>query len=567
MSEREDQGGCAESGIDLVAFVRGELSPTEDRRVRAHVFACSACRDQLAMDTAVFDLAAMIPEVAVSADFDRRLEQRLDARFGVSRHASVGTRSSGRRASDSGRIAGLMLFVRHRVRTAPVLAASFLIHLGVAAFLSVFVYERVRGSHPGVLELTGLAGEDRGGGADTDPSDPMLRQLPDGLDGLPGTKDLAWRLPEPPDPPPPAYLPRPGLERFAEPWPQAPRELPSLLAYRRRGAEELARLGESASAPAIAGGLEWLAGAQAADGSWTAGAGTAYDATDYRVGVTGLALLAFLAEGESARYGVHRASVARGLTYLRAAQDADGLVGPRRGNYLYNHVIATHALAEHLLLGGCPAGQVESERDRIARAVRLLVRAQQDSGGWGYTTDPGTVADSSVTGWVAALARVLRAVECPLPAHSLQAMRVFWSRVTDADGQVGYRRLGESTDDRFTLSCAGLLAQRVLDAERGAVRGLARASSTLAAQRAAVLRTGLAALEEPVLDLALAHQTTLALAGLPEDAQWHPALRARLIATQAGGSWVPNDRYGALGGPVYATAAAVLSLQSHYRYR
>ena len=63
-------------------------------------------------------------------------------------------------------------------------------------------------------------------------------------------------------------------------------------------------------------------------------------------GVTGLCLLAFLGSGHTLDDGKYSDVVQRAVGYLRAIQDPDGCYGARDGHYMYNHAIATLAMAE-----------------------------------------------------------------------------------------------------------------------------------------------------------------------------------------------------------------------------
>jgi hypothetical protein len=55
--------------------------------------------------------------------------------------------------------------------------------------------------------------------------------------------------------------------------------------------------------------------------------------------------------------------------------------------------------------------------------------------------------------------------------------------------------------------------------------------------------------------------------------RWNGAVRDRVITLQAPGrrcdrgSWPPNDQYSELGGRIYSTALAVLTLEVYYRFQ
>ena len=136
---------------------------------------------------------------------------------------------------------------------------------------------------------------------------------------------------------------------------------------------------------ALKSALAWLEFHQADDGSWDADgfdaecgalgtnicAGTGYPEHD--VGVTGLALLAFLGVGSHSKSGPYQDLVRNGLGYLKSQQDPEsGLIGGRTSKeFIYNHVIATLALCEDYYFTKNPS------RKRVAqRAIDFITQAR-----------------------------------------------------------------------------------------------------------------------------------------------------------------------------------------------
>jgi len=145
-----------------------------------------------------------------------------------------------------------------------------------------------------------------------------------------------------------------------------------------------------ATEAAVLKALEWLKNHQLEDGSWE-GEGRA----KCKTAMTGLALLAFLAHGEtptSERYGP---TVERAIRFL-VEQDWQG----NRFRYVdggwYGHGIASYALAEAYALTRIPSVKVVAEQ-----AIRRIVEGQQDTGAFNYGINPShTRRDSSVMGWM-----------------------------------------------------------------------------------------------------------------------------------------------------------------------
>ncbi len=132
-------------------------------------------------------------------------------------------------------------------------------------------------------------------------------------------------------------------------------------------------------------GLGFLQKLQDRDGGWpvslfpsSQGQGDTGDFKWGRVGVSSLALLSFLGDGNTwvpelnGSRSMHAECVRRGVAFLLANQDAKtGRFGGRDHHFMYNHAMATLALAEAAAL----SGDVEL-RDHVAKALPLLISAQ-----------------------------------------------------------------------------------------------------------------------------------------------------------------------------------------------
>jgi hypothetical protein len=142
----------------------------------------------------------------------------------------------------------------------------------------------------------------------------------------------------------------------------------------------------------INGALRYLAAQQQTNGSWTAVGRRG----DHPVAITGYVLMAFMAAGNLPEEGDYARQVSAGMQFLLDSIQPDGTYrGVSGGQYMYNHGIATIALAELY-------GQTRSPaiRTKLERAVKLIISTQSDrgdtKGGWRYRPFPGD-ADISVT--------------------------------------------------------------------------------------------------------------------------------------------------------------------------
>lgn len=129
--------------------------------------------------------------------------------------------------------------------------------------------------------------------------------------------------------------------------------------------------------------LAWLARVQNTDGSW--------GASNEKAAYTGMALLVFLAHGEtplSERYGN---TVQKAIKWLATAvnESNDGRLGRA-----YSHGIATYALCESYAMTRIPF-----LRSAMEKALSIIIYGQQDGGGFDYRYKKGARWDNSVAGW------------------------------------------------------------------------------------------------------------------------------------------------------------------------
>jgi hypothetical protein len=136
---------------------------------------------------------------------------------------------------------------------------------------------------------------------------------------------------------------------------------------------------DDATKKAVDKALKYLAEKQEADGSWG------------NTAITGFTILAFMANGHMPNQGDHGKVVARGVRYLCSTARDDGyLVGARGGN-MYCHGMAALALTQAYGMTGD-----EDVKKVTKRAIELIVKTQNNEGGWRYDPSP-TGADISVT--------------------------------------------------------------------------------------------------------------------------------------------------------------------------
>lgn len=335
--------------------------------------------------------------------------------------------------------------------------------------------------------------------------------------------------------------------------------------------------------------LGWLLAHQGEDGAWSC-AGFSARCADVRsgacdgagrsvhdVGVSGLALLALMAEGRTAGLVLVEEAVDRGLGALLRAQADEGLIGARRGkDFVYDHAIATVALAQ-----GLRYTARADLTEPLERAVAFILRGRNPNAGWRYDVPPIGESDTSVSAWM--VAAIVAAAEAGVPADdaALEGARLWLEAVTDVEtGRVGYLERGSRSarvigindhyaiDRTEAMTAAGLMTRILL--------GQGPRSEPLLPRHAELLRRALPTWDRDGLTNAFYYwfYGTRALYELRvHDAaawtEWAAALRPALLASQrqtghARGSWDPIGPWGFAGGRIYSTALAALMLERLY---
>lgn len=327
--------------------------------------------------------------------------------------------------------------------------------------------------------------------------------------------------------------------------------------------------GDAHTEAAVALGLEWLSRTQGEDGSWDYtkyGVGEQQRAAQaHRVGVTGLALLAFLGAGHNPLdAGPFRDVVAKAIKYLVAAQDPTG----RFPGALYAQGICTMALVEAYGLTNDTQFLLPAQR-----GVDFIVGAQGMSGGWDYHPR-GARGDTSVTGWQVMALKSARKVGIPFPNEVYEKAVAFLREITREDGAVGYEIGGAGGGWRTTsaLTAVGMNALLFMGAEAADPRVQKALTIILAALPKAPRPQGNG--WNPRADIYFWYHGSLALSRLggQEWAVWNARVKEILLALQdregdLKGSWrLAGDPWGEHAGRIYFTALAIMALEVYYRY-
>jgi Squalene-hopene cyclase C-terminal domain/Prenyltransferase and squalene oxidase repeat len=203
-----------------------------------------------------------------------------------------------------------------------------------------------------------------------------------------------------------------------------------------------------ATTAAVERGLAMLAAGQQEDGS--------FGSQGYvrNVAVCGLAGMAFLAGGNTPRRGPHGGNVERCVDFILSNTQESGFINvPGDGSRgpMYGHGFATLFLAESY--GMTPRQDI---RDKLAKAVGLIVNTQNSEGGWRYYPQRRD-ADISVTIAQIMALRAARNAGISVPRETIDRCTEYVKRSQNADGGFMYM-LQAGGQSAFPRTAAGVVA-------------------------------------------------------------------------------------------------------------
>lgn len=323
--------------------------------------------------------------------------------------------------------------------------------------------------------------------------------------------------------------------------------------------------GTDASEAAVARGLLWLKNHQLANGSWN------FDHTltprcnctmpgrlsNNPNGATAMALLAFLGAGQTHEEGDYQDEVKQGLNFLVAGGTPIGkgicfyqLQGPPA---YYTHGLVTIALSEAFAMTHDP-----DLRPPLTGAIEFLVATQHQQGGWRYF--PGQPGDTSVVAWELMALKSAQFSRVTVPPRVFQGIERFLGSVSSLRGSQYSYTPERKNSPTPSMTAAGLLCRMYLDWN----------------ETSGALQAGVRFLDEHGPDrddMYFNYYATQVLHhwGHEEWDRWNKVMRDHLVQTQitgghAAGSWDVADRHGNMGGRLYMTTLALLTLEVYYRH-
>jgi hypothetical protein len=198
---------------------------------------------------------------------------------------------------------------------------------------------------------------------------------------------------------------------------------------------------------AVDRGPAYLASTVNEDGSFGSGP------MSRNVGVVALAGMSFLAGGNVPGRGRFGVACSEALRYILSQSRDNGYIvdvpstthGP-----MYGHGFSTLFLAE--VYGMTQDSEV---RDKLAKAVELIVESQNDEGGWRYNPRPED-ADISVTICQIMALRAARNAGIHVPIETVEKCVDYVKRCQNVDG--GFSYTAQDGPSAFPRSAAGVVA-------------------------------------------------------------------------------------------------------------
>jgi len=300
--------------------------------------------------------------------------------------------------------------------------------------------------------------------------------------------------------------------------------------------------------------LQYLAEHQLDDGSWPHGV----NSRGPNNGISGACLLAFMGRGHAPGRGPYSQVVQRGIARLMSLQDDRGVYVSPGGSHgkdsMYEHALATLAMIE--AYGFLPTPEV---RRSAQRAVDLIVKAQNKTGGWRYQPTSND-ADLSVTVMQMVALRSAMNARLNVPDKTIDNALTYIRKCAHDKGGFGYQ---PGHGSNHAMSAAGALSLQLMG----------HFDDPLVERAFEYIDKHTKDYSERITNH-FYYMNYYAMqahfqAGGQRWAQWHPKVRDYLLATQhRNGSWPGHDekRFNGNDASCYSTAMAAISLEVYMHY-
>jgi hypothetical protein len=305
----------------------------------------------------------------------------------------------------------------------------------------------------------------------------------------------------------------------------------------------IGKYGGGMSDTAVLKALRWLKDHQLSNGSWSDSGST--------TAMTGLALLCYMAHGETPASVEFGKTVETAIRYLLEQQNSDGKFKNAGSHYSYGHAIATYALAESYGMT-----KIIMLKQPMEMGAKIIVDGQQPGGAWDYDYKKGERKDMSVVSW-----QVQALKACKLSGASVEGLEeaiekslVGIASFGTGSGYLSYGGSGRSS----TLTAAGVLCYQLLG----------KVSSQVVLQGMDVIKTMDCSWPKSSHNDAYswyyATQATFQQGG-PAWENWNKRVLPMLVKNQMDdGHWEGAGSHGS--SPTFDTTLCCLCLEVYYRY-
>lgn len=301
----------------------------------------------------------------------------------------------------------------------------------------------------------------------------------------------------------------------------------------------------------LAKGLEWIAQNQETTGKWSVEKWGGN--RQYEVALSSLSIMALVGSNPGQRE-IYIKNIRKGVDYLLDQQVPEGRFGPLFNGALYNHGIATVCLLEVSALT-----KDERLERPIKSALNYIRQTQTPNGGWGYVTLPDEVPNTAASFWVLQALVWGKAMGFKDVAPALENGFQWLARISDEQGRPGYR-----TKNDFPYGAETLSAMAAFCYTYGGAKYLPEP------EKYQCLLRNIPQQALPIKDMNYYHLYFISYLEYPEISKWHEDMNKMLVRNQSNtntlcGSWEANDQWGQVGGRIYSTALATLTLEANNR--
>ncbi|MBI4712906.1 MAG: hypothetical protein HY762_06380 [Planctomycetes bacterium] len=346
---------------------------------------------------------------------------------------------------------------------------------------------------------------------------------------------------------------------------------------------------------AVECGLGWLARNQEGNGSWNCAKHNPYhkklplpgfvnDDEFVDPAVTGLAVLSFLGAGFTHKDGAYKEVVQKGIQYILSCQDKNGFIdiakfrspyNPANDTIVrrYNHNIGTLCLVEAYAMTGD-----ESLKAPAQAALDHSRNTPMPDFGWSYYLEPSDIGPSIF--YIMAL-RIASETDLTVSPNEMDRTKRYISALTDQKtGRIAHICEIPICFGGYDSTATGIVARFLLDAspdnpyQREAAEFIAKHPPVWSPLYKFPRETkDIMYIENDILNEWYWYFGSLALANIGGDKwdDWNKIMKGLLLNHQRhggepDGSWDPEGPWATVGGRVYSTAFAIMTLESYYSY-